>query len=287
MIKKSHFRPSEIQWKKKDTVGILLIITWGLILTIISLLYTAIFDVVFSISLGFLIGGIIMSILSFFLAQMESNILGEGEVDVDVEVDVDMDVDVDVDADVDADVGADIDADVDVEMDADVDVEMDVDTDSDVDVEAASDITPAPIMLLFSTSLLLFGISGILLYYIFPEEYRFIMFFLSPFFAYISTKVINLIWKKIAKSRFYEIASTKNLIGTEGVVVLPIDDRGGLIKIKSNTPMKFEKIPVKPLIPFSTFERGEKVYICTTRDGKLLVDRDKNSIKIGERTRKN
>jgi len=240
-----------------------------------------------------------------FLAQMESNISGDGEIDIDVDADVDIDVDVDADVDIDVDVDADVDIDVDVDadvdidvdVDADVDIEIDVDSDIEIDVDSdididididedididtdvLSDITPAPIMLLFSTALLFFGISGILLYFYIDETVRFIIFFITPIVTYIITKITNFFWKKIAKSRYYRISSTRNLIGVEGEVILPVDKISGLIKIKSNTPMKFEKIPVKPLKPDSVFERGEKVYICTTRQGLLLVDNNLQSIR--------
>ncbi|MHA1292183.1 MAG: hypothetical protein ACTSQJ_05890 [Promethearchaeota archaeon] len=82
----------------------------------------------------------------------------------------------------------------------------------------------------------------------------------------------------MAKSRYYRISSTKNLIGREGEVVLDVDNRGGLIKITSNTPMRFEKIHVKPLNPTSQYEKGQKVYICDVRQGYFLVDHNKNLI---------
>ena len=134
-------------------------------------------------------------------------------------------------------------------------------------------------MLLFSTALLFFGISGILLYFSFEETIRFLIFFITPLITYIITKITNFFWKKIAKSRYYKISSTKNLIGVQGEVILPIDSKSGLIKIKSNTPMKFEKVPVKSLNLNSVFQRGERVYICTTRQGILLVDNNSKSIK--------
>ena len=279
MPRKDNIRHGHIHWKQKDTFGIVLIVCLGLIMTPISLWIRGVYDIFFNICLGLFIGGIIMTIISLFLAQMESNISGEGDIDIDVDADIDIDVDADVDIDVDADVDIDVDADVDVDVDVDVDADIDLDVDSDIDVNVISDITPAPIMLLFSTALLFFGISGIILYFYVNETFRFIIFFITPLFTYIITKITNFFWKKIAKSEYYKISSTRNLIGVEGVVILPVDNISGLIKIKSHTPMKFEKIPVKPLNPYSVFERGDKVYICTTRQGILLVDNKLQSIK--------
>ncbi len=298
---------TKIQWKRKDNVAIFLIISVGLVLTFIGFSYNGFYDIYFSTCIGLFVGGIILSIISTFLAEMESNISGAGEldaevdVDVDVDADVDIDIDADVDIDIDADVDIDIDADVDIDIDADIDididadvdididadVDIDVDTDVDVDIEAETEIdtgsgstvTPAPIMLLFSSGFLIFGISGILLYQLIVGALQFIILFVAPTAAYLTTKIINFVWKIIAKSRFYRISSTRNLIGIQGEVLLKVDERGGVIKIPSNTPMKFERLHVKPGVNASHFERGEKVYICDVRNGYLLVDNNKKLIK--------
>jgi hypothetical protein len=287
---------SKIHWKKKDSLAIILILFLGSVFSLVGFSYNNFYSVFFSICLGLFIGGIILSLVSTFLAQMESNISGTGEVDVEVDVDIDTDVDIDVDTDVDIDAEVDIDVDYDigaepefdaVEVDAEVDLEAGVDVDSDVDIEAEAEmdtdvistITPAPIMLLFSSAFLVFGISGMLLYQLIEGILRFIILFISPSAAYLTTKLINYIWKTIAKSRFYRISSTQNLIGIQGEVLLPIDKRGGVIKIPSSTPMRFERVHVKPIVEYSHFERGDKVYICDVKNGFLLVDNKKKSIK--------
>ncbi|MFX1417541.1 MAG: NfeD family protein [Promethearchaeota archaeon] len=146
-----------------------------------------------------------------------------------------------------------------------------------------NDTTPAPFMLLFSTSLLFFGISGILFYYVFYTEVKFLIFFATLGITYLITKLISTTWKKIAKSKFYNISSTQNLIGQKGVIVLDVDRRGGIVKIPSNNPMKFERIHVKPINPDSSFEKGVEVYICDIKDGFLLVDNKASSIRYGMR----
>ncbi|MFX0057707.1 MAG: hypothetical protein ACFE85_06970 [Candidatus Hodarchaeota archaeon] len=273
------------------------------------------YDIFFNICLGLFIGGLIFSIISVFLAHMESQSLGQeidtevdidADVDVDVDIDVDVDVDVDIDADIDVDVDVDIDydingaefdvdADVDVDLDAgveidsieadvDVDAEVDVDVDTDIDIDSEVDMdadsigsttTPAPIMLLLSAFFLVFGITGMAFYFSF-QSLRFIMFIGSPIIAFLASKYLNRLWKKIAKSQFYKILSTQNLIGKEGEVILPVDSRGGVIKIESKTPMRFEKVHVKPLDEYKSFERGEKVSIVSIKDDFLLVDNKKN-----------
>lgn len=230
-------------------------------MTILSLFQTiGFYNIFFSACLGLFIGGILFSAISFFIAQMESNISGQGEIDADVDIDIDTDVDVDVDSD------------IDVDIDSDAEVEIEVDSN-------LSDITPAPIMLLLSASFLVYGISGIILYYAIMGTLRFLIFFATPAIVYVNWKVINKTWKKIAKSRYYTIASSINLIGREAEVVLRVDERGGVIKIRSYTPMRYERIHVKPLNPESQFVREEKVYICDVKNGFLLVDNNKNLIK--------
>jgi len=292
----------KIQWKKKDNLAIFLIILIGSFFSFIGLSYNQFYDIFFSICFGLFIGGIILSIISTFLAQIESNITGAGELDADVDVDVDVDADVDVDVDLDGDVDIDIEADIDVdydvgaeieldtvEVDAEVDVEAGVDVDSDVDIEVETEIdtnlvttiTPAPIMLLFSSAFLIFGISGLLLFQIIEGALRFIILFIAPSAAYLTAKFINFAWKIVAKPRFYRISSTQNLIGIKGEVILPVDVRGGVIKIVSSTPMRFEKVHVKPVFETSKFERGDYVYICDVKNGVLLVDNNIKSIKRG------
>ena len=229
----------------------------GIIMTILSLFQTFDFyNIFFSACLGLFIGGILFSAISFFIAQMESNISGQGEIDAEVDIDVDIDID----------------SDVDIDIDSDAEVETEIDSN-------LSDITPAPIMLLLSASFLVYGISGIILYYTIIGTLRFLIFFATPAIVYVNWKVINKTWKKIAKSRYYQIASSINLIGKEAEVVLRIDERGGVIKIRSYTPMRYERIHVKPLNPESQFVREEKVYICDVKNGFLLVDNNKNLIK--------
>ncbi|MFX0165241.1 MAG: hypothetical protein ACFE9V_07965 [Candidatus Hodarchaeota archaeon] len=298
-----------LRWKRKDNIAVFLIIAIGLLMTSIGFFYNNFYGIFLSLCLGFFIGGFILSIISTFLAQMESNITGAGEIDAEVDVDVDAEVDVDVDAEVDVDVDAEVDIDIDsdidldadvdvdydieaeidvdaVEVEADLDVEAGVDVDSDLDVEMEgefdsgliSTITPAPIMLLFSTAFLVYGISGLSLYYLVGANFRYLIFFLTPIISFLSVKLINSFWKILAKSRYYRISSTMNLIGKQGEVMLKVDERGGIIKVPSKTPLKFERLHVKPIIADSTFERGDRVYICDVKNGYLLVDNNRKSI---------
>jgi hypothetical protein len=258
-----------LRWKRKDSIAIITIISLGLVMTSIGFLYPNFYSLFISLCLGFFIGGLLLSLVSTFLAQMESNITGAGEIDAEVDIDIDAEVDIDIDAEVDIDIDAEVD------IDADMDAEMEIEIDSDT----ISTITPAPIMLLFSTAFLVYGISGLSIYFLIRADLRFVAFFAAPVISFLSIKFINLIWKMLAKSRYYRISSTKNLIGIEGEVILRVDRRGGVLKVPSNTPMKFERLHVKPVLEESIFERGNRVYICDVKNGFLLVDNKRESIR--------
>lgn len=148
-----------------------------------------------------------------------------------------------------------------------------------IDQFEIQDVTPAPFMLLFSSFLLFFGITGIIFFLILEERIRFLVFFITPAVSYALTKLISMVWKKMAKSRYYPISATKNLIGIEGEVILSVDHRGGLVKIPSDTPMKFERIHVKPFETDERYKKGENVYICDFKDGFLLVSSEREDIK--------
>jgi hypothetical protein len=105
------------------------------------------------------------------------------------------------------------------------------------------------------------------------------MFVGAPVTGYLTSKYLNVAWKKIAKSQFYRISPTLNLIGKKGEVVFPINERGGVIRVESSTPMKYEKMHVMPYDENSYFDRGMSVYIIGVRDNKIIVDINKNLLK--------
>ncbi|MFW9942840.1 MAG: hypothetical protein ACFFFT_17530 [Candidatus Thorarchaeota archaeon] len=279
----------------------------GSIFTLIGFTYNIIYDIFFSICLGLFIGGILMSGISTFLAEMSTHDLSHVDhVDHLDHVDIGHIDHVDHLDHIDhldhVDIGHIDHVDhldhVDHPDHVDLGHIDHVDHPDHVDLGHVdhldhfnnledsgvfNDTTPAPFMLLFSTSLLLFGISGILFYYVLDNEVKFLMFFASLVITYLITKSISITWKKLAKSRFYNISSTQNLIGKKGIIVLDVDNRGGVIKVPSNNPIKFEKIHVRPLFFDSSFQKGEEVYICDVKDGFLLVDNKERSIRYRRR----
>ena len=151
---------------------------------------------------------------------------------------------------------------------------IDHDQTDHVDSNIQETVTPAPFMLLLSSGLLVFGISGIASYYTFSGDFRLFMLLIAPIATIFITKLISKVWKKIAKSVQYSISSTQNLIGKSGMVVLKVDEHGGVIKIPSDNPMKTEKLHVMPYIEGKVYEDGEKVYIVGVTNKFLLVDKN-------------
>ena len=217
-----------------------------------------IYDVFLSICLGLFIGGIILAIISTILAEISTQDYSSDGLDHVDHIDhIDH-----------------------LEKDFDhLDHFDHINGMDDVHDIFPDDTTPAPFMLLLSTTLLFFGALGLFFSFILIEDIKYIMFILTPSITYIMTKSISMGWKKMAKSRYYSIISTKNLIGKEGEVVLDIDDRGGVIKIRSNTPLKFERVHVKPLQNEKYYKKGEMVYICDMKQGFGLVDKNPDLIR--------
>jgi membrane protein implicated in regulation of membrane protease activity len=143
-----------------------------------------------------------------------------------------------------------------------------------VDSNIQETITPAPFMLLLSSGLLVFGISGIASYYVLSGNFRLFMLIIAPIVTILITKLISKVWLKIAKSVHYTISSTQNLLGKSGEVVLTVDEHGGVIKIPSDNPMKTEKLHVMPYTAGNVYEDGEKVYIVGVTNKFLLVDKN-------------
>ena len=238
-----------------------------------------IYDIFYSICLGLFIGGLIMAMISFILAEMSTSDNNVDHIDYIENLESSEGIGhLDKHIDKLDHIGKHID-----KLDH---IDKHIDTDHEVsyiegenEINIITDIEPTPFMLIFSSSLLIFGFSGILFCYFLIDSIKFLSFVIPPFITYFFIKLIEISWRKIVKSRHYTIISTQNLIGMEGEVVLEVDNQGGVIKIPSKTPLRFEKVHVKPLYPNMQFKEGEKVYICNVKNNYLFVDSDMNSIR--------
>ena len=209
------------------------------------------YDIFFNICLGLFIGGIIMSIVSFILSEIST----QDQVDHIDQIDHPDYFDH-------------------VDHVDHIDHVDHPDNMDHVDSNIQETITPAPFMLLLSSGLLVFGIAGIASYYALSGDLKLFMLLIAPLATILITKLISKVWRKIAKSVQYTISSTQNLIGKSGLVVLKVDEHGGVIKIPSDNPMKTEKLHVMPFTIGNVYEDGEKVYIVGVTNKFLLVDKN-------------
>ena len=233
------------------------------------------YDIFFNICLGLFIGGIIMSIVSFILSEIST----QDQVDHIDQIDhpdyfdhVDHVDHIDhVDH---PDYFDHVDHIDHVDHVDHIDHVDHPDNMDHVDSNIQETITPAPFMLLLSSGLLVFGIAGIASYYALSGDLKLFMLLIAPLATILITKLISKVWRKIAKSVQYTISSTQNLIGKSGLVVLKVDEHGGVIKIPSDNPMKTEKLHVMPFTIGNVYEDGEKVYIVGVTNKFLLVDKN-------------
>lgn len=220
------------------------------------------FSIIYYICFGLLISGAILTVLSFILAGLS--------------FDIDDDIVHDISADIDGDLDLEIDMDINSELDIDTDLDIDVNTESDMDAFNSMSITPAPSMLLLSSFILFTGVLGVALFDLFSE--KIIWLIIISTIPYLFTKLVSKLWKKIAISKSYQILARRNLIGKKAIVSLNIDEKGGIIKVPTKTPIKFEKFPAKPLYSLSKFKVNEEVYICDMNENYYLIDKNKESI---------
>jgi len=241
-----------------------------------------IFLILYQICLGLLISGAILTIIAFFLAGLSFGTEGDLIEDIpDAEIDLSVDVDMDIDTDVEINYDADVDDDIESEVEIDSVLESDIDTDA----FSAMSVTPAPRMLLFSCFLLFSGILGVSFYDFFFNKFVWVILTFS--IPYVLTKIVSRLWRKIAVSKFYQISSRKNLIGKRAIVSIVVNEKGGIIKIPTNTPLGFEKFPAKPMYSLTRFNAGDQVYICDKKENYFLIDKNKESINWRLLKRKN
>ena len=256
-------------------------------------------DVLWYISLGLLISGGLLVILSFvFNIESLAHAFGGGH-DISVDHDLSTDHDLSIDHDVSVDVDHDISVDHEIAMDHDIGIEHDLSIDHDVSVDVEHDLSldhdvstegdtthvvlegfkdathsSAPIFLLLSTYFLMFGILGVSTLRILSDNaglriFRILIVIISPFILALG---ITNIWKKISSTKVKPIKSGNQLIGMEGVVYIPVDSKGGVIHVDLGEGLGTQKIPAKSFNYHDRFERDEKVRIVAIKDGNYLID---------------
>ena len=140
-----------------------------------------------------------------------------------------------------------------------------------------------PLNLIMSFYLLSLGAIGVSLYTTFTgNEIPWLILVIAV--PLVITKLLSLVWQKLAQNLTYKVEQGMELVGKKGTVRVEVSGTGGLIGVTSE--LYTHELPVKSLYPLSKFQVGDQVYICDFQEGFYLVDSSPNSIRrIRLRTR--
>ena len=266
--------------------------------------------IIFSLCIGALISGFILTILLSIMAasnfsnqeagdndisdEIDGDIDSDIDLEVDAEIDVDLETDMDLDSDIDLEADTEIDIDSDIESDIDSDIEIDEDIDIGVSVESdlsmgESDFinfeNQTPLSLVFSLYLLWFGAIGTFTYNLFSNSWMWFWLILILVAPVVFVKIISKFWRRISKNSAYRVRVGNQLLGREATVKIPVSVDGGIVSIKSAGAV--QQIGVKSLHELSWFHSGTTVYICEFREGMYFVDDNPASVKLGHLKKQN
>ena len=230
------------------------------------------------LSLGFLISGILIFLLTVFLQGLhlfdhDTDLGTDHDLSVDHDIGIDHDLSVDHDIGIDHDLSVDHDIGVDHDLSADHDVGVDHDLSIDQDLGGEYG-TPAPLFLLAATFLLVFGALGTSFYSLGDKINPFVRLAVVVSVPIISTLIVSWSWKKLAKSSLIEL-EVKGVRANDDVIALTnIDEDGGLVRAeytKEDGVLVQIKLPAKTL-PGVTILKGATAYIIDKQGSTLLVD---------------
>ena len=250
--------------------------------------------IIFSICIGALISGFILTILLSIMAA--SNFSDQEAGDNDISDDIDGDVDSDIDLEVDAEINVDLETDMD--LDSDIDIESDIEIDDDIETGASiesvlsmeeSDFinfeNQTPLSLVFSLYLLWFGAIGTFTNNLFSISWMWLWLAIILIAPVVFVKIISKFWRRISQNSAYRVRVGNQLLGREATVKIPVSSDGGIISIKSAGAV--QQIGVKSLHELSWFHSGTTVYICEFREGMYFVDDNPASVKLGHLKKQN
>ena len=135
-----------------------------------------------------------------------------------------------------------------------------------------------PLSLIFSLYLLWFGAIGTFTYDFFALNLKWVWLILILLFPIALVKLISKLWRKFSKNTMYRVRTGKNLLGREAVVKIPVSADGGIVSVKN--PDSVQQIGVKSLFPLSWFYSGDIVYICDYQNGIYLVDDNPSNVRL-------
>ncbi len=216
--------------------------------------------IVRDISLGFLISGIMIFLLTVFLQGLHI-------------FDHDTDLGTDHDLSVDHDIG--VDHDLSVDHDIGVDHDLSVDQDISFDHDLGGDYgTPAPFFLLAATFLLVFGALGTSFYSLGDKVDPFVRLAIVVSIPIFCTLIVSWTWKKLAKSSLVELEIEGVRSNDDVIALTNIDEDGGLVRAqytKDDGTLIQIKLPAKAL-PDVLILKGATAYIIDKQGSTLLVD---------------
>ena len=259
--------------------------------------------IIFSLCVGALISGFILTIILSIMAASNFSNQEAGDNDISEDFDdtgeygtdsAESDFDGDIDSEIDGgdiDIGDNIDVDAEIDVDLDSDIESDIEIDEDIDIGTSIGSTistgesdfinfenQTPLSLIFSLYLLWFGAIGTFSYDFFSLQWKWLWLIIVLVVPIALTKLISKFWRKISKNTAYRVRVGNQLLGREAVVKIPVSSDGGIVSIKSADAV--QQIGVKSLYPLSWFHSQTIVYICEYREGIYFVDDNPASVKL-------
>ncbi|MFW9916743.1 MAG: hypothetical protein ACFFGZ_14150 [Candidatus Thorarchaeota archaeon] len=218
------------------------------------------------ICLGFLLSGIMLFLITVIFQGMH---LFDHDTDIgaDHDLSADHDIGVDHDVSVDHDIGVDHDVSMDHDVGADHDISMDHDLDGDYG-------TPAPLLLLVATFMLIAGALGTSLYSLGDSIDPYARLGAVVAFPLFCTFLVSWTWGKVAKSSLVELEIDGVRADDDVVALTNIDENGGLVRaryISSEGETGQIKMAAKTL-PGVVVPKGATAYVIDKQGTTLLID---------------
>ena len=233
--------------------------------------------------IGFLIfGGIVVLVVFITMGiNVGHNLSHDFDHDADISVDKDLTIDKDISIDKDLSVDKDFSIDKDVTIDKDLSLDKDLSIEHDISMDALDheagpfqmdDSSAAPLMLLLAVFSITFGGLGLLLFWQQPNLNAYIRLAIIVVSPFILSFIVDLIWRRVARSESYRLPTVKDFVGREAVVLHKVDFKGGLIRVEIPDQLEPLKVPAKSLYKEQVYLPDELVYIVNVEDNYYLVN---------------
>ncbi|MHA2232174.1 MAG: hypothetical protein ACXAB4_06770 [Candidatus Hodarchaeales archaeon] len=220
--------------------------------------------IVRDICLGLLISGIMLFLMTVFLQGMHL-----------FDHDADIGADHDISADSDFGVDHDVSVDHDIGVDSDIGVDHDIAMDHDLGGDFGGDYgTPAPMLLLAATFMLIAGALGTSLYSLGDSIDSFARLGAVIAFPLFCTFLVSWAWGKVAKSSLIELEIDGVRANDDVVALTNVDESGGLVRAQytsSEGETGQIKLPAKSL-PGVIIPKGRTAYVIDKQGSMLLID---------------